>query len=142
MSVWGSLRGRNISEGSGRDPDWDCYIDGANVGQPWTYPTGPTSNFALCLTEDLRDGSHTLELKTTIRSETLWVDQVQYRASINVDVSNAWMEVRHGDGRFKYSGDWQERSDGYGIATMQNGARFLYEFNGAPSPARPNVLVV
>lgn len=130
--VWGSLRPRNVSTVTGvvRDPDWDCFLDGNYTGKHWDYPTTAYSNYALCSGGDITDGDHTLELKATVRGETLWVDQVQYRASIDTDVSTAWTEVRHGDGRFKYSGDWRERRDGYGMATTTNGAWFTYEFNG------------
>ncbi|KAJ3506605.1 hypothetical protein NMY22_g17192 [Coprinellus aureogranulatus] len=131
VAVWGSLRPSNISLGYGPDPDWDCIVDGNNTGKPWGYPVRPFSNFALCNVDGvLSDGDHSLEVRATVQSETLWIDQVQYRASLDTDISTAWTEVRHGDGRFKYSGDWRERPDGYGIATTTNGAWVTYEFSG------------
>ncbi|KAJ3523931.1 hypothetical protein NMY22_g11222 [Coprinellus aureogranulatus] len=134
VGVFGSLRPRNISEGSGHDPDWECFVDGVSKGQPYPYPQEPYSNFPLCaLTgESDSNGRHTLELKAVIHGETLWVDQIQYIASPGVDLSNAWTEVAaRGPGGFNYSGDWKEDADNYyGWSTKQNGASFTYDFNG------------
>ena len=128
--MWGSLRPQNITGGRGRDPDWDCFVDGNNTGQPWTYPTRAYSNFLLCWGQNITDGDHTLELKATVQSQTLWVDQVQYQASKDVDVSAAWTEVGQDDGRFRYSDGWDEDSEGYRRSTYTPGAWLTYDFTG------------
>ncbi|KAJ3505580.1 hypothetical protein NMY22_g17536 [Coprinellus aureogranulatus] len=133
LGVFGSLRPRNISEGSGHDPDWECFVDGVSKGQPNPYPREPYSNFPLCAVtpESDTNGHHTLELKAIIRGETLWVDQIQYIASPGADLSNAWTEVAYGDARFNYSGDWKVDADNYyGMSTKENGASLTYEFSG------------
>lgn len=130
VRLWGSLRPQNITGGRGRDPDWDCFVDGNNTGQPWTYPTRAYSNFLLCWGQNITDGDHTLELRATVQSQTLWVDQVQYQASKGVDVSAAWTEVGQDDGRFRYSEGWDEDSEGYRRSTYTPGAWLTYDFNG------------
>ncbi|KAJ3523928.1 hypothetical protein NMY22_g11221 [Coprinellus aureogranulatus] len=135
--VWlaGSVKPHTSSEDGRRDPDWECFIDGISKGKPFPYPDRPINNFPLCSNsygEEVGDGNHTLELKAVVHSETLWVDQVQYLASSDVDLSGAWTVVQSNDSRLVYSGDWEELpdQDGYGNATTNNGASVTYNFNG------------
>lgn len=138
VSVWASVIPRDISISTPAgndtvpDADWYCLLDGSSSGQTWDRPSGPQSNFGLCSYGSLTDGDHTLELRATVHTETLWVDQVQYQASFDADVSTAWTEVDRTDARYKYSANWVAGPNGYGTATTTNDASFTYEFNGVP----------
>lgn len=136
MRLWGSVRPRNTTEGGGRDPDWSCLVDGNDIGQPWEYPTKRWSNFLLCWGQNITDGDHIFELRATVQSETFAVDQVQYQATSDVDVSNAWTEVEQDDGRFKYSEGWEEDGQGYVRSTHATGAWFTFEFTGTSCDRR------
>lgn len=132
ISVRGSIQPQSISnrEESG-DAKWECLLDGEPIEghrmkeDRWL---NYRSNFRLCSQDDLPRGDHTFELKATARSGTLWVDQIQYLASPDADVSSRWTKVSYKDASFKYSGDWRE--DDQGTATLSNSSSFTYDFDG------------
>ncbi|KAJ2921307.1 hypothetical protein H1R20_g15787, partial [Candolleomyces eurysporus] len=128
VSVWGSLRPRNTSLGP--DPNWQCIVDGQDIGMPLQYPSRPLSNFLLCWGRSLAEGNHTLQLNTVIQSEILYVDQVQYQAPLNADIGSDWAEVRQRDGRIRYSIGWEEDDSGYRKWTYTPGAWLTYDFTG------------
>lgn len=81
----------------------------------------------------LGEGNHTLELNTSIKSETLFVDQVQYQLVSDEDIDSAWTEVGQLDGGFKYSDGWQEDAMRWQKWTYQSGAWVKFDFAGTVS---------
>jgi hypothetical protein len=128
VNLWGSIRVT-----ANRDPDWDCLIDGNGNELPWGYPnvTGELSNYLLCRAEKLSDErNHTLQLIARVRTATLYVDTVQYKAVGGEEVPDAWMEVQQDDERFEYSDGWVPNNETSTISTTTHGASVVYEFDG------------
>jgi hypothetical protein len=124
--MWGSLKPRNTSLGP--DPNWQCVLDGQDIGQILGYPDQAASNYKLCGAGPLPEGYHTLQLNTIIQSEPLDVDQVQYQAATTADIGDAWTQVDQRDGRFNYSLGWEQ--DGLLKWTYTPGAWLTFDFVG------------
>lgn len=138
-AVWGSLRPRNTTLGA--DPNWQCLLDGIEIGTTYRYPTRSYSNFLYC-SKRVPEGHHTLQFNTIIQSETLYVDIVQYQAAASADIGSAWTELRASDGRFKYSSGWTTDEYGFRRWTYTPGAWLTYDFNGMVPSKNSSLLIL
>ncbi|KAH6890045.1 hypothetical protein BKA70DRAFT_1409027 [Coprinopsis sp. MPI-PUGE-AT-0042] len=105
------------------DPDWDCLVDGENIGK--TDPSGAVENrWIFCEWEDGTPGEHTLT------GRTFWVDGVEYTPSLGASVpTGSIISVPILDHAIKLGAGWGPLGGTANVTTKQ-GASAEVEFVG------------
>ncbi|KAJ2926699.1 hypothetical protein H1R20_g10411, partial [Candolleomyces eurysporus] len=92
------------------------------------------SYYQFCAIEATSEGNHTFQFNAIVKSQTLYIDQIQYLVTEGADVGNAWMAIGQEDGRFNYSDGWIESEDHFWKWTYASGAWLTYDFVDGEEP--------
>jgi hypothetical protein len=93
------------------------------------------NNWPLCGPAQFQDGPHLLTVNATVRSQTFWIDQIQYAPSASVSLNQSLLRINATDSAIQYSpiDDWQPVNVfplGLTIFTTVNGSTITYQFSG------------
>ncbi|PPR02068.1 hypothetical protein CVT24_011167 [Panaeolus cyanescens] len=129
ITVWGT---NNIRNDSGVvDPQWSCFIDNVPIrSNPFQFFE---NNWALCSPPDslvLEDGVHVLTVNATVaRSQTFWIDAIDYVPSASVPLDDKAILVENNDPQLQYGPGWQSLGGTANMTTVQ-GSSFTFQFYG------------
>ncbi|KAF8801613.1 hypothetical protein BYT27DRAFT_7197850 [Phlegmacium glaucopus] len=120
----------NIRNDSGvLDPTWQCFIDNISIGAstPFQYPE---NNWEFCEQNTLLDGPHILTVNATVlKSQTFWIDNIQYVPSASVSLDQAAIVVDSVDPQLQYGQGWQALGGNANMTTVA-GSIFTFDFIG------------
>jgi len=120
----------NIRNDSGvLDPTWQCFVDNVSidVSKPFQYAE---NNWPFCSQDSLVDGPHTLTVNATVmKSQTFWIDNIQYIPSASVPLNQTAVVVDSLDPQLQYGQGWQALG-GVANMTVVPGSIFMYNFIG------------
>ncbi|KAF8805440.1 hypothetical protein BYT27DRAFT_7085298 [Phlegmacium glaucopus] len=119
----------NIRNDSGVvDPTWQCFIDNISIN-PIPPSPDPQNNWIFCEEDTLLDGPHIITVNVTVlKSQTFWIDKIQYLPSPSVPLDQAAIVVDSGDPQLQYGQGWQVWY--YANTTTVTGSTFTYNFIG------------
>ncbi|KAF4616094.1 hypothetical protein D9613_011397 [Agrocybe pediades] len=112
------------------DPTWECYVDKIKAGA--TAPEQTAENhWVLCEQDELVDGPHVITLNATVKSQTFWVDQIQYVPSSSVALDQQATYVDNTDPALTDAfGDGWAISGNVANMTNQTNSIFTMNFTG------------
>ena len=120
----------NIRNDSGvLDPTWQCFVDNISIGASTPFPYAE-NNWVFCEQDTLVDGPHILTVNATIlKSQTFWIDNIQYVPSASVSLDQKAVVVDNLDPQLQYGQGWQALGGTANMTTVP-GSIFLYNFIG------------